>query len=264
MHKGSRRVEIFRKGRIFVLRTKCKWLKSGMVALTYGPSRCGEIEMDVTKDSTCTDVGTAAAEGAVAVRTQVDETGDGPPPPRPREVRPCSTRPGAEAVRHHNLTHCPYQSWFEVCVATESGSDHYHKEAPEAKDGDVARVQMDFMFVGAEGSFVDEPRAKATVLMVICKDDGNFAATVVRTKTDEYGVELVLRFLGAYECVWKSRRMESPALWRLLDGCDPEGKGQRVWHSQASEVIKRLEQWNVRMEQFRLNVVLIILTCWIA
>ena len=79
--------------------------------------------------------------------------------------------------------------------------DHYHKEAPESKDGDVARVQMDFMFVGAEGSFVDEPRAKATVLMVSCKDDGNLAATVVCTKTDEYGDELVLRFLSAYERV---------------------------------------------------------------
>ena len=52
-------------------------------------------------------------------------------------------------------------------------------------DGDVARIQRDFMFVGAEGTFVDEPRAKATVLM--------------RTKTDEYGVEMVLRFLSTYE-----------------------------------------------------------------
>ena len=82
-----------------------------------------------------------------------------------------------------------------MCVASKGKSDHYHKEAPESKDGDVARVQMDFMFVGAEGSFVDEPRAKSTVLMVICKDDGNLAATVVRMKTDEYGVELVLSLL---------------------------------------------------------------------
>ena len=60
---------------------------------------------------------------------------------------------------------------------------------------------MDVMFVEAEGSFVDEPRTQATVLMVICKDDGNLAATVVRTKTDEYGVELVLRSLSIYEGV---------------------------------------------------------------
>ena len=58
---------------------------------------------------------------------------------------------------------------------------------------------MDFMFVSAEGTFVDEPRTKATVLMVICKDGGNLSATEVRAKTDEYGVEMVLRFLRTCE-----------------------------------------------------------------
>ena len=37
--------------------------------------------------------------------------------------------------------------------------------------------------------------------MVICKDDGNLSATEVRAKTDEYGVEMVLRFLSTYESV---------------------------------------------------------------
>ena len=37
---------------------------------------------------------------------------------------------------------------------------------------------------------MDEPRAKATVLMVICKDDGNLSVTEVRAKADEYGVEI--------------------------------------------------------------------------
>ena len=76
-----------------------------------------------------------------------------------------------------------------MCVAPKGKSDHYHCEAPQPMDGDVARIQMDFMFVGAEGTFVDEPRANATVLMVICKDDGDLSATEVRAKTDEYGVE---------------------------------------------------------------------------
>ena len=142
----------------------------------------------------------------------MDEPGDDPPPPRPREVRPCSTRPGAEALRQHNLTHCSYQSSCEVCVSSKGKSDHYHKEAPEGKD--VARVQMDFMCVGAEGSFADEPGANATVLMVICKDDGNLAATVVRTKTDECGVELVLRFLRILNTPSrKGRRSRRP--WRF-------------------------------------------------
>ena len=66
-------------------------------------------------------------------------------------------------------------------------------------DGDVARIQIDFMFVGAEGTIVDEPRAKAAVFMVICNDDGNLSATEVRAKTDDYGVEMVLRIF--LECV---------------------------------------------------------------
>ena len=86
-------------------------------------------------------------------------------------------------------------------MASKGKTDHYHRDASQPMDGDVARIQMDFMFVGAEGTFVDEPRAKATVLMVICKDDGNLSATEVRAKTDEYGVEMVLRFLSTYEGV---------------------------------------------------------------
>ena len=88
-----------------------------------------------------------------------------------------------------------------MCVASKGRSDHYHREAPQLMDGDVARIQIDFMFVRAEGTFVDEPRARATVLMVICKDDGNLSATEVRSKSDEYGVEMVLRFLSTYESI---------------------------------------------------------------
>ena len=44
-------------------------------------------------------------------------------------------------------------------------------------------------------------KRRATVLMVICKDDGNLSATEVRAKTDEYGVEMVLRFLSTHESV---------------------------------------------------------------
>ena len=44
-------------------------------------------------------------EGAGNARAEprADEPGDDPPP-RPREVRPSPLRPGAEAVRQHNLT----------------------------------------------------------------------------------------------------------------------------------------------------------------
>ena len=89
----------------------------------------------------------------------------------------------------------------EVGREQQERQTSHHREVPQPMEGDVARIQMDFMFVGAEGTFVDEPRAMATVLMVICKDVGNLSAIEVRAKTDEYGVEMVLRFLITYESV---------------------------------------------------------------
>ena len=192
MHKGNRRVEIFRKGRIFVLRMRRRWLKDKVQMVA-------PIEEVVAREMEIDDDGEGEEDARMEPRA--DEPGDVPPPPRPREVRPSAMRPGAEIVRLHNLTHCPYQSWCEVCVASKGRSDHYHREEPQPMDGDIARIQMDFMFVGAEGTFVDEPRAKATVLMVICKADGNLSATEVRSKTDEYGVEMVIRFLSTCESV---------------------------------------------------------------
>ena len=60
--------------------------------------------------------------GDASAEPRADEPGD-EPPPRPREVRPSPIRPGAEAVRQHNLAHCPYQSSCEVCVASKGKSD---------------------------------------------------------------------------------------------------------------------------------------------
>ena len=115
-------------------------------------------------------------------------------------------------------------------MAPRGKSDQYHRE----------RIQMDFMFVGAEGTFVHEPRAKATVLMVICKDDGNLSATEMRAKIDEYGVEMVLRFLSTYESVEINTDGGCPALSRLLEGYKLDETKQRLWHRRVLEVTKKL------------------------
>ena len=109
---------------------------------------------------------------------------------------------------------------------------------------------MDFMFVGAEGTFVDEPRARATVLMVICKDDGNLSATEVRSKTDEYGVEMVRRFLSTYESV-EIKTDGGPSIVEIARRVKLDETKQRLWHKRVLEVTKKLELWNVRMEQCR-------------
>ena len=219
--KGNQPVEIFRKGRIFVLkmRRRCLEIKVQMVAPI---DEVAEERMEIDDNG--------EGEGGARPEPRADEPGDDPPPPRPREVRPNTIRPGAEAVRQHSLTHCSYQSWCEVCVAPRGKSDRYHRE----------RIQMDFMFVGAEGTFVHEPRAKATVLMVICKDNGNQSATEMRAKIDEYGVEMVLRFLSTYESVEINTDGGCPALSRLLERYKLDETKQRLWHRRVLEVTKKL------------------------
>ena len=94
MHKGNRRVEIFRKGRIFVLRMRRRWLKDKV--LMVAPIEevvAGEMEIDDDGEG----------EEDARMEPHADEPGDVPPPPRPREVRSSAMRPGAEIV------HCPYQ-----------------------------------------------------------------------------------------------------------------------------------------------------------
>ena len=68
MHKGNQRVEIFRKGRIFVLRMRRRWLESKAQMVAPIDEVAGE-EMGA---------GDARAE------PRADEPGDDPPPPRPR------------------------------------------------------------------------------------------------------------------------------------------------------------------------------------
>ena len=76
------RVEIFRKGRIFVLRMRRRWLESKVQMVAFIVEVAAE-EMEIDGDG----------EGAGVARAEAraDELGDEPPPPRPREVRPSAT-----------------------------------------------------------------------------------------------------------------------------------------------------------------------------
>ena len=86
MHKDNQRVEIFRKGRIFVLKMRCRWLEN-KAHMAAPINEVADEEMEVGEGT-----GDARSE------PRADEPRDDPPPPRPREVRPSPMRPGAEAA----------------------------------------------------------------------------------------------------------------------------------------------------------------------
>ena len=188
MHKGNQRVEIFRKGRIFVLRMRRRWLESNVQMVAPIEEVAAE-EIEIDEDG----------EGAGVARAEprADEPGDEPPPPRPREVRPSAIRPGAEIVRLHNVhiragQKCVWHRKAEVITIIVKRHSRWTETLRGYRWISCSLVQKEHSWMNRE---------RETVLMVICKDDGNLSPTEVRSKTDEYGVELVLRFLSTYESV---------------------------------------------------------------
>ena len=92
MHKGNRRVEIFRKGRIFVLRMRRMWLKDKVQMVAPIEEVVAE-EMEIDDDG--------EGEEDARMEPRADEPGDvPPPPPPPREVRPTK----CNATRSRNCT----------------------------------------------------------------------------------------------------------------------------------------------------------------
>ena len=62
----------------------------------------------------------------------------------------------------------------------------------------------------------------------------------MRAKIDEYGVEMVLRFLSTYESVEIKTDGGCPALSRLLEGYKLDETKQRLWHRRVLEVTKKI------------------------
>ena len=100
-------------------------------------------------------------------------------------------------------------------------------------------------------TFVDEPVARATVLMVICKDDGNLSATEVRSKTDEYGVEMVIRFLSTYGSVEIKTDGEPSIVEVARRGTSSTRQNNDSGTNECWRSSRNWELWNVRMEQCR-------------
>ena len=75
MHKGNQRVEILRKGRIFVFRVRRGWLE-GKVQMVAPIDEVAEEEMEIVDEGE----GEGGGRGA-RVEPRADEPGDEPPPP---------------------------------------------------------------------------------------------------------------------------------------------------------------------------------------
>ena len=77
---------------------------------------------------------------------------DIPPPPEPHEaMRPklmkAPSAPSRQERAEHNITHCPFRSWCETCVAGKSHAKSHFSGRAESPDSEVPLVAFDYAFM---------------------------------------------------------------------------------------------------------------------
>ncbi|CAE7832741.1 unnamed protein product [Symbiodinium sp. CCMP2592] len=84
------------------------------------------------------------------------------PDSRPRSLR-APRNPTAQERAEHELTHTPYQAWFEKCVEGKAREDPHRRREP-SDDPVTPLVTMDYQFYSRDGKEVEEEASLATVL----------------------------------------------------------------------------------------------------
>ena len=82
-------------------------------------------------------------------------------------------------IEAHNLTHCPFAAWCEICVATKSETDQ-HLSVDSEKRSPLA--SMDYQYMSATGEECSELQARATVLTIVDTEVPFYGALVVHKK----------------------------------------------------------------------------------
>ena len=90
--------------------------------------------------------------------------------------------PTAEEYDEHNLTHIPFQSWCEACLATRSKEDA-HKSEPSAHGIPVIQFDFGYTFTKPDGEFDEELATKAGLYKEHPKDQFGTMLVAVASET---------------------------------------------------------------------------------
>jgi hypothetical protein len=107
------------------------------------------------------------------------------------------SRPTKEMKSLHRLTHSPFESWCEVCVAARAKDAPHRRLVADESARMNPVIQCDYQFFSQDGSLTNEGNARATVLVAVDCDSGFVYASVVRRKgpKDRFAVLTMVRFL---------------------------------------------------------------------
>ncbi len=72
-------------------------------------------------------------------------------------------KPSAKEVAEHELTHCPYRNWCDVCVSAMGREDPHHRQE-EVEEGALPVVGSDYDKYG------EEERAENHITSIVLKD----------------------------------------------------------------------------------------------
>ena len=56
--------------------------------------------------------------------------------------------PTAREVAEHNITHCPYRSWCDICVRTRGREDAHRRQEQSPEESGLPEVGMDYDYFG--------------------------------------------------------------------------------------------------------------------
>ena len=121
--------------------------------------------------------------------------GDAPTMPSARAAKEAAP-PTEEQVKTHELTHANYELWCEHCVAGRGQEAKHLKVKADTQPPDTLVVQMDYLFIAADGSQTAQGRESVTVL--VCVDDRGAVEACVSTKKgpqDTYAIKVMAKFL---------------------------------------------------------------------
>lgn len=129
---------------------------------------------------------------------------------RPKVMR-APTAPSRQEKAEHDITHCPFRAWCEVCVAGKSHAKGHLYGTSGTPEGEVPLVAFDYAFMtdktmkevsetyNAEVTNAEAEMSKSLKILV-CRDRRSrcYAAIAIPVKgvgEDEYTTRRVLRFL---------------------------------------------------------------------
>ena len=87
------------------------------------------------------------------------------------------TKPGSDEVSRHQLTHVPFASWCEDCIAGRArGTGHFKKEVQ-----DVSQWEADYTYYSEEGFEVSKSteRERAALVVTLTHEASGATATTV-------------------------------------------------------------------------------------